>query len=242
MPDKGAVIARVDGVPIHDVWLNTIAKARNLDLNDPVQRTRAVDELIEYAVLINAARSKPELIDDAARIEIEMNALTARANGVVARVGAVDEPDEAALRAEYDEQAQLNGNLEYKVSHILFADEAIAREANAAALQDGRDFATVQSEFQDRAQQAKEWGWIKLGQVPPEFAAALRSLEPGQTTSAPVQTAYGWHVIHLHETRPFTPPTFEQVREGIRRMIIAKATRAAIDALKSQSRIEIVSP
>lgn len=240
--DEGAVVARVDGVPIHAVWLAAIAKARNLDLNDPAQRTRAIEELVEYAVLFQAAQDTPDLMGDAERIEIELNAVAARANAIVARIGAVDDPDEATLRAEYDQQMALNGDQEYRVSHILFADEETAGQAAAAAQEDARDFAAVQSEFQDRAQQAKDWGWIKLGQVPAEFADALRALKPGETTMQPVQTAYGWHVIHLHETRPFTPPAFEQVREGIRRMIIAKATRSAIDGLKSKSQIEIVSP
>ena len=242
LSEAGAIVARVDGMPIHEAWLKAVAAGRNLDLNDPAQRSRAIDELVEYATLIKAGGNRPELADDAMRAQIEMNAIVARANAIMAQMGAVEEPDEATLRAEYDEQMQLNGELEYDVSHMLFTNEAVAKEAATDAVKQGGNFAAARSAFKEHARQAEDLGWIKLGQVPAEFAAALRTLQPGQTTAAPVQTSYGWHVIHLRGTRPFTPPPFEQVREGIRRMIIAKANRAAIEALKSQAQVEIVSP
>lgn len=241
VPADGAVVARVDGIDIHEPWLAAIARGRQLDLADPAQRTRALDELVEYVVLVQAARKRDDLADAQARTEIELNALAARANGVLARLGAGAEPDEAALRAEYDAQRQLNGEFEYQVGHLLFADEKAAIEA-AGAVVGVEDFAAATETFRDRARQAVDLGWIKLGQVPPEFAAALRELQPGQTTPVPVQTPYGWHVIHLREMRPFETPAFEQVREGIRRMLMARATREAVDALKQQAQVEIVEP
>lgn len=236
---EGAVVARVNGVEIHEAWLAAIARGRQLDIADPVQRSRALEELVEYAVLVDAARSRDDLADAEDRIEIELNALAARANGMLARMGAGAEPDEAALRAEYDAQRQLNGDREFEVSHLLFAEEATAIEAAGAVL-GGQTFETATHSFRDRARQAVDLGWIKLGQVPPEFAAALRDLQPGQTTPVPVQTPYGWHVIHLRDTRPFETPALEQVREGIRRMLMARSTREAVDALKQQAQIEIV--
>lgn len=240
VPDPGPVVARVDGMALHQSLLQAIARGRNLDLADPAQHQRAMDELVEYAVLVSAARVQPELATAEVRAEIELNALAARANAVLARVGAIADPDEAALRAEYDQQRQINGELEYAVTHLLFEDEAPAIDAAGQVLS-GQGFDAVQQAFKDRAKQATDLGWIKLGQVPPEFARSLQTLQPGQSTPVPVQTAYGWHVIHLRETRPLTMPPFEQVREGIRRMLVANASRAAVLALKERARIEIVA-
>lgn len=239
VPDDGAVVARVNGVAIHQVWLDAIARGRNLDLADPAQRMRALDELVEYAVLVDAARHPSGVTAGAVPSEIELNALSARASGIMARIGAASEPDEAALHAEYDAQKALNGDREFDVSHLLFADEAVAREAAGEARE--QTFADVQAGYKDRARQSVDLGWIKLGQVPPEFAAALAKLEVGATTTAPVQTSYGWHVIHLRADRPFTLPPFEEVREGIRRMLVSQATRAAVDSLKEKSQVEIVA-
>lgn len=238
LEQPGAVIARVDGIEIRQAWLDALAQARGLDLNDAEQRGRAIDELIEYALLSAAAR-RAGAFDTPARAEVELNALAGRANAVLARMSASEEPAEALLRQEYDQQARINGDTEYKVSHLLFADQALAAEASAQ-LHGQAEYAGVQASFRDRAQQTGELGWIKLGQVPEPFAAALRELVPGQSTAEPVQTSYGWHVIHLHQTRPFQAPAYEHVREGIRRMLIARSTRATVDALKAQARIEIV--
>lgn len=241
VPEEGAIIARVDGMPVHEAWLKALARGRNLDLSDPAQRTRAFDELLEYAVLVNAARHRPELSTPDIRADIELNALAARANTVLAQIGAVQEPNEAALRAEYDKQLQANGDTEYRVSYMLFTDETNAIAA-ASAVASGRDYDEVAVEFKDRTRQAEDLEWFKLGQVPQPFADAVRALQPGQATTVPVKTDYGWHVIRLRETRPFTPPAFEQVREGIRRMLIMQASRDAVAALKQSARIEVVEP
>lgn len=243
LPLEGAerIVARVDGIAIGQPLLEAIARGRGLDLADPAQRNRALDELVEYAVLISAARRDGSLADADVRAEVELNALAGRANVVLGRLSARHEPDEAALRAEYDLQNRINGSSEYQVAHLLFSEEGPALEAAGAVLK-GTPFEQVREQFQAQARQAVDLGWIKLGQVPEEFAAALREIQPGQTTPVPVQTAYGWHVIHLLDQRPFTPPAFEQVREGIRRMLVSRHTRAAVDALKERARIEIVAP
>ena len=241
VPEEGVVIARVDGMPIHEAWLKALARGRNLNLADPAQRTRALDELLEYVVLVNAARHRPELAASDIRADIELNALAARANTVLAQIGAVQDPDEAALRAEYDKQLQANGDAEYRVSYMLFTDEANAIAA-ASAIVGGRAYDDVAAEFKDRTRQAEDLEWFKLGQVPQAFADAVRTLQAGQVTTVPVKTDYGWHVIRLRETRPFTPPAFEQVREGIRRMLIMQSSRDAVAALKQNAKIEIVEP
>lgn len=232
------VVARVDGVAIDRRWLEALARGRGLDLQDPAQHAQLLDELVEYVVLVEAGRRDPALADPAVRAEIELNALSARASAVMARIAAVEDPGEAALRAEYESQRQINGALEYQVSHLLFADEAVAREA-AAALAAGQSFPALRAAYGDRVRPPVELGWLKLGQLPEGLAGALRDLQPGSTTAEPVQSSYGWHLLHLDGTRPFEAPPFEQVREGIRRMLIAQASRARVDALKAAARIEL---
>lgn len=235
---QAEVVARVDGVAIDRRWLEALARGRRADLSDPAQHAQLLDELVEYVVLVEAGRRDPALADPALRAEIELNALSARANAVMARIAAVEDPGEAALREEYENQRSVNGALEYQVSHLLFGEEAVAREA-AAALAAGQPFAVLRVGFADRARQPVELGWLKLGQLPEGLAAVLRDLPPGSTAAEPVQSPYGWHLVHLEATRPFEPPPFEQVREGIRRMVIAQASRARVDALKAAARIEL---
>lgn len=232
-------VARVQGVEISRAWLEAMARARNLDLDDPEQRGRALDELVEYLVLVEHTRHNPQPESAATIADIELNALAARASAILAHLN--QEPDEAALRAEYDEQAQINGDREFQVAHLLFT-EAGPAQAASDAIHGGQEFDAVLAGWRDQAQQAVDLGWVKLGQLPPEFAAQLRDMDAGQSAPAPVQTAYGWHVIHVRDTRPFSPAPYEQVREGIRRMLVAQQGRSLIESLKAQATIEVASP
>jgi len=155
------VVARVDGVAIDRRWLEALARGRGLDLQDPAQHAQLLDELVEYVVLVEAGRRDPALADPAVRAEIELNALSARASAVMARIAAVEDPGEAALRAEYESQRQINGALEYQVSHLLFADEAVAREA-AAALAAGQSFPALRAAYGDRVRPPVELGWLSM--------------------------------------------------------------------------------
>lgn len=232
------VIARVQGVEITQAWLAAMARARNLDLADPEQRGRALDELVEYLVLVEHTRRNPSPDSADARADIELNALAARASAILANLNR--DPDEAALRAEYDQQAQINGDREFQVAHLLFT-EAGPAQAASQAVHAGQAFSDVMAGWREQAQQAVDLGWVKLGQLPPEFAAVLRELEDGQTAPEPVQTAYGWHVIHVQATRPFQPVPYEQVREGIRRMLVAQQGRSIIESFKAQATIEVAT-
>ncbi|MCK9488905.1 MAG: peptidylprolyl isomerase [Xanthomonadales bacterium] len=241
LPMDGAgseAVARVQGVEISRAWLEAMARARNLSLDDPEQRGRALDELVEYLLLVEHTRRSPELDSADARADIELNALAARASAILANLNR--DPDEAALRAEYDQQAQINGDREFHVAHMLFT-EAEPALAASQAVHAGQAFDEAMTGWRDQAQQAVDLGWVKLGQLPPEFAAVLPGLEAGQTAAEPVQTAYGWHVIHVQASRPFQPVPYEQVREGIRRMLVAQQGREIIESLKAQATIEVAT-
>lgn len=235
--DAGPVVARVQGITISQASLEALARARRVDLSNSEHRNRVLDELIGYAVLIDSARQGDQALSAEVRADIELNALAMRANAIAANLAA--EPDEAALRVEYDRQVQLNGDHEYELAHLLFDDEAFATEA-ALAVSSGESFEQVMTGFRDKAKQAVDLGWVKLGQLPPEFAAAVNSLSDGQTTAQPVKTAYGFHIVRRKASRPLTVPDYDKVREGIRRMLAAQHADAAMEALRDKARIEIV--
>jgi foldase protein PrsA len=107
--------------------------------------------------------------------------------------------DEAALRDAY--QANLAQFTTLEVEHILVADRADA-ERIAAEVTPATFATTAQRESIDQ-QSAAQGG--SLGtfseaqfqtQFDPDFVAATLALKPGEISS-PVQTQFGWHVIHL---------------------------------------------
>ena len=53
--------------------------------------------------------------------------------------------------------------------------------------------------------------WMSADRMPPEYAAAVLALKPGEYTHKPFHTQYGWHVVQLVDTRDVAPPPFDQV-------------------------------
>lgn len=99
---------------------------------------------------------------------------------------------------------------EIHVSHIL-----VSRSARAQKLLDqlaaGEDFAQLAQEHSvdsESAEQGGDLGWIKRGEMSPEFEAAAFSLEPG-TISEIVETEDGLHIIKVADRKE--GPTEQQL-------------------------------
>ena len=59
----------------------------------------------------------------------------------------------------------------------------------------------------------------------PAFTNAVALLKKGEFTTTPVQTAAGWHVIQLQNTRDRTPPAYEDVKDRLAKIVVAKGSR-----------------
>jgi parvulin-like peptidyl-prolyl isomerase len=112
---------------------------------------------------------------------------------------------DAATRAET--QLAAMPKTEYHARHILVATEPFALKI-IERLNKGEKFeALAKSESMDSFSKNNggDLGWFFPGRMVPEFAGAVMALQPGEYTHVPVQTAYGWHVIQLLETRERAP-------------------------------------
>ncbi|HET8818580.1 MAG TPA: SurA N-terminal domain-containing protein [Xanthomonadaceae bacterium] len=162
-------------------------------------------------------------------------------------------PDEAALRARYEDAGERFASGDERLaSHILVqadadttAEEARAEAARIAALASapGADFAALAREHSDdpgsRAS-GGDLGWITRGTMGDAFDEALFALEPG-ATSAPVQTDFGWHVIHLRETKAGEQVPFAEVRESLASEAVAEAREREFNALAGRVVDEVYS-
>ena len=95
--------------------------------------------------------------------------------------------------------------------HILIKVNEVVSEAEAKRkllavkerLDHGGDFAELARLYsQDgTAPKGGDLGWLYPGDTVPEFERAMDSLKPGETTSQPVQSMFGWHLIQVLERR-----------------------------------------
>ncbi|MFT4047408.1 MAG: SurA N-terminal domain-containing protein [Solimonas sp.] len=127
-----------------------------------------------------------------------------------AAAGAV--PDQDTLKVIYDAEkdSRFTTAETRRVRHILVnfgADKSVSEkkaEDLAAQLKNGADFAALaEAHSDDGGSKAKggDLGWLKRGQMPSSFEKALWALKDGET-SAPVETEFGWHIIHVDEIKP----------------------------------------
>jgi peptidyl-prolyl cis-trans isomerase C len=241
-PASDPVVARVDGTPIH---LSELEEAvRGLPeqfraMPPQVLYPVMLDQLITQRVLANAARKlnlqdTPEVRARIRRAEEEalQQALLAREIGPLLT--------EQALRARYEQDiVSKPQEAEVRARHILVQTETEARQA-ITALQGGADFATLARERSrgPGAAEGGDLGFFKREEMPEAFAAAAFALEPGQFTTMPVRTQFGWHVIKLEERREEPRPSFEQAEEGLRRAIIEEAATRVVERLRAEASVE----
>jgi peptidyl-prolyl cis-trans isomerase C len=71
----------------------------------------------------------------------------------------------------------------------------------------------------------------------PEFAEAAFALQPGEFTTEPVQTQFGWHVIKVLDRRT-AEPTFAESEPQLRQDLAREIVTALVADLREDAEIE----
>lgn len=105
-----------------------------------------------------------------------------------------------------------------RARHILVADEQTALDL-IARLQAGEDFAKLASEFSSDGSSAQggDLGWFGKGQMVAEFETAAFALQnPGDFTTTPVVSQFGYHIIQLmaKQERPLGASEFQTAKDN----------------------------
>ncbi len=237
------VVARVDG---QDIRLDDVQdEARRLPeelRNMPPQMLfpLLLDQMITQKAITAAARAAnlaqdPEVAARLRRVEEEtlQQALITRAVAPLLT--------EEALRARYQRDiAARPAEEEVRARHILVPTEAEARTALAEARRAGADFADVarRRSTGPGSREGGDLGFFKRGDMIPEFAEAAFAMQPGQISTNPVRTQFGWHVIKVEERRAVPPPPFEEAREQLRQTAFEEGVNAEVERIRGAARIE----
>ncbi|HEY6123831.1 MAG TPA: peptidylprolyl isomerase, partial [Steroidobacteraceae bacterium] len=149
-------------------------------------------------------------------------------------------PTEAEMRAEFEQQIASAPLIEYQARHILVSSEDVAQKI-IAQLKSGSDFAGLAKRMSaDKVSAAKggELGWFGPRDTDPAFTEAVALLKKGEFTKTPVQTSAGWHVIQLQATRDRTPPAYDDVKDRLAKIVVAKAFKSHSDEMLKTAKIE----
>ncbi len=168
-----------------------------------------------------------------AQIELQSRAVLAQA--VAADYFANNPASEEDILAAYEEQMSNSPNQQYKARHILVATQSAAVDL-IAQLEEGADFAELAKEHSTgpTGPNGGDLGWFSPDQMVGPFSEAVKALDDGAFTTAPVQTQFGWHVILREDSRDNQPPTLESVRDTLIQRIEQAKFTAYLETLRNE--------
>ncbi len=239
-------IAVVNGVPISQARLDYVAKmqtASGQQKDSPEYRQQLREALITREVIAQEAIRQGLDRSGDYQTQIELARQQILVGAFLEEFAAKNVPTEADLRKEYDaiRQEAFDPNAkEYKVRHILVKKQTDAK-AIIAQLAKGAKFEDLaRKRSEDTASKVKGGAleWTDGTNLVKPFADAMKALKPGETTKAPVQTPYGWHVIRLDEMREPTFPSFEEVKDQVAKQVVSKQRDDLIENLRKGAKLE----
>jgi parvulin-like peptidyl-prolyl isomerase len=137
------------------------------------------------------------------------------------------------LTADLTEQAK-STELQANSAHILVEDETLAISITNE-LNNGGDFAALAAKHSidpGSKDSGGELGWVGKGQFVPEFEQALfEDLKPGEMTTTPVKSQFGYHIIKLiaREQRALIDPS--TIPERVEQQIPQELNQRRSDAI-----------
>jgi len=227
----------VDGVSIsrdaYQDYLKGLLRGKSESEVTAEEKDKVLDQMINMQ-LIAAQAEKDGLEKDpdvATRLALVRTQILADA--AAQKYVKSHEPTDQELHAAYDTATD---KTEYRASHILVpskekADQVIKKLKGGAKFE---DVAKAESTDNSKAN-GGDLGWFTTARMVKPFGDAVKTLKVGETTTDPVQTQYGWHVIKLVDTRD---APFDQFKGQLSNGILQKKFQDYIEALKKTAKIE----
>ena len=242
LPPGNTVVARIDGVELHladvEAAQQTLPpQAQKL----PLQQIYPIllDRLVDRTLVIEAGRKEHLDQDPTVQDQLRLyeDHLIQRAYIEQLIKGAESEDQ---LRAAYQKLLQGQpGREEVHARQILVKTEAEAKSI-IAQLDKGADFATLAKKYSTDPDAASggDLGYFGRDDMVPAFTAAAFAVPVGKYTETPVKTEFGWHVIMVEDHRVKKPPTFDEARDEVRRLVARDIIEAKLKDLRRGAKIE----
>jgi len=242
-PDPATVLATVNGQTITEGDLALAAsmvEQQYAQFSPEQRRAAAFMAVLEIKLLV--AKATADGIDKDADVQKRLAFLHDRllhGEVIEKEVSAKITPEE--VRARYDKQISETPPVnELRARHILLKTEDEAKEV-IKQLDGGADFEALASENTldpSGKTSGGDLGYFLPTQMVPEFSKAASALEIGAYTKEPVKSDFGWHVIKLEDKRVQQPPSFEQVQNNMRELILREKYFALVNEVRAAAKVE----
>ena len=122
-------------------------------------------------------------------------------------------------------------------------DKAKAKALDAIRrVKAGEDFAKVAKELSEdtaTAPNGGDLGFIKKGEVVPEFEQAAFALKKGEVTPEPVRSGFGFHAIKVTDTREGGRKPVGEVAPQIKEKLVTEAAERAAKARADEAKVAL---
>ncbi len=239
--DEGPTVAVVNGIAIPASRIPFyFPSARGAVLNEQ-QRLAVIENMINSELIHQ--RAKEEGVAEELRQELIVAEQTVLGRAYVQRFLEKNPVSEEDVAGKYETlRREFEGKNEYRVAHILVADETLAKELLEKVRAEPESFADAAREnSQDTgsAQNGGELSWVAPGNLVKPFSDAMQKTGRGEIHPAAVQTNFGWHIIRVDDIRPLSvPPLDEQMRNQLRQQAQAEKVNTHLKSLAEQATIE----
>jgi len=241
-PSFAQNLAVVNGKAIPSSRADAVVKqvvAQGQQADSPQLREAIKKDLIMREVMMQEATKQGYEKNDTVKAQMEQARQTIVINAMVRDYVTKNPVKDADIKAEYDKYKAAAGDKEYHVRHILLETEAEAKTV-ITKLKGGAKFEDLakQSKDQGTANNGGDLDWAVPSSFPKEFSDAFVKLQKGAITDTPVQTANGFHVIKLDDTRAAKIPTLDEVKPQISESLQQRRLQAYQDEMVKKAKVQ----
>lgn len=239
---KADNVAVVDGRAISRNTFNQYVQSvtgKAVEAVSEPERQELLENLIRGEVIAADAEATGVAAEDEASAALDLSRLSVLQKASTAHYMKDRKASEEELRAEYDLQLAGMAKTQYRASHILVPTEDAAKQI-IAQLKAGANFQQIARKVSTDKVSAEKGGdldWFSPDSMTPVFAAAILALNKGETSAAPIQTEYGWHVLRVTDTRAAVAPPYEGVKDRLTQIVEGKKFKAYVDGLLTKAKV-----
>lgn len=231
------IAATVNGTVISK---DDVGHFKQLKGNPEVEDNKLVEEIVATELLRQEAEKAGIADRDEVRYQLRLLESETLARMLMREKFSSMEFSNEQLQTEYEKQLSSPDAREFKARHILLKTEDEAK-AVIEALRAGGDFVELAKERSTgpSGPNGGDLGWFQAGSMVPPFAEAVKTMNKGDVSVAPVQTQFGWHVIKMEDTRELPKPSFDSVKEQLQQSLLREAINNYINEIREASEIVI---
>lgn len=235
-------IATVNGkaVPKSRVDVLLQAAARAGQQVSPEMQVQARDQVVLREIFVQEAtkRGLSTTPDFAAQMELARQSILIRE--LFDDFRKKNPVGDDVAKVEYDKFKADSTGTEYRARHILVEKEEEAKSL-LAQLKAGakfEDLAKKHSKDPGSGQNGGDLDFAKPDSYVPEFGKAMAALKKGETTTEPVKSQFGYHIIRLEDTREASFPAFDDVKGQIKQRLEQSRLQQFQEELRTKAKTD----